>query len=439
VNTVLQQRESTNAARDRSGNDTSGLFVTPCDQDALQRLEKAYSSGQPMAVLTGNGEKSLRQTVDCFVRNRRGEDGTEVIRLEEPFVDALHCMRFVIQSIDFDPKDLNISDLEKVFSMFLSFQRTHKQRTVICLENAQDFDWWTLDKMRRHIRREAKCGHGLMIVLSGSPALLSMMSDQPLQSVVGYGPGPISLAVCSRAETHEYICQQVESKSNKYVGDVFEYESLTMIHKISGGVKDTTDDLCRVSTWLSDRAGKDRVSTETVRQAAAKLGLAVPGAVSEVPDSEIDSPPATGTADNADTNTYATTTADCDRRLVVCIDNRVIHGLDLSYGNVLVGIDEYCDIRISGPHIAKHHALVINSAEGAEIAHLGGDAQTVINGKHVKKQMLVHGDVIEIGKYRIEYVDRCAETDAFCVGDAFDQLSTAERKPRELPQRRATR
>lgn len=436
---MLQQRLSTNVDYEQSENDTSGLFVTPCDQNALRRLEEAYSTGHPMAALTGRGHKSMKQTMDCFVRNRRGEDGTEVIRLEEPFVDALHCMRYLIQSIDFDPKDLNINDLENVFSMFLSFQRTHKRRTVICLENAQDFDWWTLDKLRRHVRREAKRKHGLMVVFSGTPALLSMMRDQPLASVVRHGPKPISLAECSLEESREYIRQQVESKTNKYIGDVFEYETLTLIHEISGGVKDTTDDLCRVSTWLSDRAGELRVSNATVRQAATKLGLAAPGAPDGVPQSEPDSSIATGTANDCDTNTYALRAADCDRRLVVCIDDRVIHGLDLSYGNVLIGIDEYCDIRISGPQIAKHHALVINNVDGAEIAHLGGDAQTFISGKPVTKQTLVHSDVIEIGKYRIEFVDRCGETDAFYVGDAFDHLSAIDPSSRDFPQRRARR
>lgn len=440
---MRHQQLAANADYSQSKTATAGLFTGSCDQRALHRLEEAFSSYQPLAIVTGNGRKSLKRVIDSFVQQRASEKNTDVVRIEEPFVDALHFMRFVIQSIEFDPKNLNIKDLENIFTMFLSFQRTHNRRTVLCLENAQDFDWWTLDKMRRQVRREAKRKDGVTVVFSGSPALNMMMQEQPLQTVASLGAEPILLADCSLEESRDYVREQVEAKSDKFVGDVFEYESLTAVHELSRGVKDTIDDLCRVSVWLAVRAGETRVDSELVRKAAAKLGLAA-GAPSNVP-SEIGFGAVfantTGSAADYDTNTYATAEVDWDRRLILGIDDRVIHGLDINYGNVLIGIDEDCDIRISGPQIAKHHAVVINTAEGAEISHLGGEgaAQTQLNGNPIRKHKLAHSDVIEIGKYRIEFVDRCGETDAFFIGDPMDQVTLAESTARDFPPQRSSR
>ena len=404
---MRHERLAASAADDQSENVTAGPFTTPCDRLALRRLEEAYTDIQALAVLTGSGRRGVKQIVDTFIGSL--EDDTEVVRIEEPFVDALHCMRFIIQSIDFDPKDLNINDLDNIFTMFLSFQHTHNRRTVVCIENAQDFDWWTLDKLRGHIGREARHKYGLMVVLCGSPDLNELMHKPPLDSVAALAAEPISLADCSLAETREYIRRQVESGTGVFIGDLFEYESATLIHELSGGVTDTIDDLCRKSLGYASQDGSKPVTEDIVMKAGMELGL--------VPEE-----PPVDTQKMDMRNTFAAMRA---RRLIARMNGHVIKELDLDQGHLLIGRDDSCEIRVSGRQVDRHHALIINTASGVKVADLGTLAGTAVNGCNVAQQELTNADIIEIGEYRIEFVEADNELDEFSAREPAEPAAPA--------------
>ena len=89
--------------------------------------------------------------------------------------------------------------------MFLSLQKAHHCRTIICIEAAQDDGWWMLDGVRRLVELENEGKFGLMVILSGHPSLNELLNKPPLDAICAQAGQGITLAPPTLTETTEYL------------------------------------------------------------------------------------------------------------------------------------------------------------------------------------------------------------------------------------------
>lgn len=91
-------------------------------------------------------------------------------------------------------------------------------------------------------------------------------------------------------------------------------------------------------------------------------------------------------------------------KLVISLDGVVIKEALITKEKTTLGRRPYNDIVIDNLAVSGEHALVHASGGDVVIEDLNSTNGTYINGRAVKKQPLAHGDVIEIGKYRIKFL-----------------------------------
>ena len=91
-------------------------------------------------------------------------------------------------------------------------------------------------------------------------------------------------------------------------------------------------------------------------------------------------------------------------KLVVSLDNVVVKEAPLLKDRVTVGRRPYNDVVIDNLAVSGEHAVLHSVGSDVFIEDLNSTNGTYINGKAVKKQLLAHNDLIEIGKYRIRYM-----------------------------------
>ena len=92
-------------------------------------------------------------------------------------------------------------------------------------------------------------------------------------------------------------------------------------------------------------------------------------------------------------------------KMIISLDGVVLREVQLTKDRVTLGRRPYNDIVIDHLAVSGEHALVQLLGSETFIEDLNSTNGTYINGKTVKKQLLKNGDVIEVGKYRIQYVD----------------------------------
>lgn len=91
-------------------------------------------------------------------------------------------------------------------------------------------------------------------------------------------------------------------------------------------------------------------------------------------------------------------------KMIVSIDGVVIKDVQLTKPRMTMGRRPYNDIVIDNLAVSGEHAAVHIAGQTAEIEDLGSTNGTYVNGKPVQRQGLRNGDTVEIGKYKIRYV-----------------------------------
>jgi pSer/pThr/pTyr-binding forkhead associated (FHA) protein len=92
-------------------------------------------------------------------------------------------------------------------------------------------------------------------------------------------------------------------------------------------------------------------------------------------------------------------------KMIVSIDGVVIKEVQLTKDRTTLGRRPYNDIVIDNLAVSGEHAVLLMSGSEVHLEDLNSTNGTYINGKAVKKQLLQNNDTVEIGKYKIKYIN----------------------------------
>jgi pSer/pThr/pTyr-binding forkhead associated (FHA) protein len=96
-------------------------------------------------------------------------------------------------------------------------------------------------------------------------------------------------------------------------------------------------------------------------------------------------------------------------KMIVSIDGVVIKEVQLTKDRTSLGRRPYNDIVIDNLAVSGEHAVLQMSGNEVHVEDLNSTNGTYVNGKAVKKQLLQNSDTVEIGKYKIKYVNEVAD------------------------------
>ena len=92
-------------------------------------------------------------------------------------------------------------------------------------------------------------------------------------------------------------------------------------------------------------------------------------------------------------------------KMIVSIDGVVIREVQVTKDRTSVGRRPYNDVVIDNLAVSGEHAVLQMSGNEVYLEDLNSTNGTFVNGKAVKKQLLNDSDTVEIGKYKIKYVN----------------------------------
>ena len=92
-------------------------------------------------------------------------------------------------------------------------------------------------------------------------------------------------------------------------------------------------------------------------------------------------------------------------KMIVAIDGVVIKEVQLTKDRTSLGRRPYNDIVIDNLAVSGEHAVLQMSGDEVYLEDLNSTNGTYVNGKAIKKQLLQNSDTVEIGKYKIRYVN----------------------------------
>lgn len=93
-------------------------------------------------------------------------------------------------------------------------------------------------------------------------------------------------------------------------------------------------------------------------------------------------------------------------KLIVSIDGVVVKEVQLTKDRSTIGRRPYNDVVIDNLAVSGEHAVIQMAGGSATLEDLGSTNGTYVNGKSVKQHALADEDVIEVGKYKLKFLDR---------------------------------
>lgn len=92
-------------------------------------------------------------------------------------------------------------------------------------------------------------------------------------------------------------------------------------------------------------------------------------------------------------------------KMIVSIDGVVIKEVQLTKDRTTLGRRPYNDIVIDNLAVSGEHAVLQLTGSEVFLEDLNSTNGTYVNGKAVKKQLLQNNDTVEIGKYKIKFIN----------------------------------
>ncbi len=354
---------------------------------AKSKLEMAFEKQSQVALMIGPDSFELSRAIEAFIDGL--DERTTPVRLRRPQENALAALREINRAIGFDPKDLSLSDLQNVLTLFLEHQSKHGHRTVLCVEKADQQSMWLLDCVARLIKssESSQMGSSLMVILSGANGLADMVRN-PVFNVMRREAGrPIHLAPMSIFETRELLREICGSAGIHDIQNMFEFDAVERLHSISGGVPSNVANLFRECIAIVGRDGGRSATTEVVVKAARKLRATF----------------AVDPEDSRPRPSLVPQSLETARRLLIRCPEQPPREYSLKPGRFMLGRAVTADIRLPSPAVSRRHALLINTGKAAQLLDLGSANGTLAGTERIHEVTLSPGTVLTLGDCQIEY------------------------------------
>ncbi|MFN0037965.1 MAG: FHA domain-containing protein [Burkholderiales bacterium] len=92
-------------------------------------------------------------------------------------------------------------------------------------------------------------------------------------------------------------------------------------------------------------------------------------------------------------------------KLILSLDGQVIKEVALNKERTTIGRKPHNDIQIDNLAVSGEHAIIMTILNDSFLEDLGSTNGTLVNGQPVKKHFLQNSDTVEIGKYKLKYVN----------------------------------
>ena len=115
-------------------------------------------------------------------------------------------------------------------------------------------------------------------------------------------------------------------------------------------------------------------------------------------------------------------------KLILSMDGLVLKEISLTKERTTIGRKPHNDIQIDNLAVSGEHAVIVTILNDSFLEDLGSTNGTLVNGAPIKKHFLQPNDVIELGKYKLKYINEAPKAAA-----AADFEKTMVLRPGTMP------
>lgn len=90
-------------------------------------------------------------------------------------------------------------------------------------------------------------------------------------------------------------------------------------------------------------------------------------------------------------------------KLILTLDGAILKEYPINQESISIGRSRGNDIQINDKTVSGRHALINTIGDETFVEDLGSTNGTLVDGKHISKILLMHGDVIQTGMHQLTF------------------------------------
>src|SRR3989304_10125179 len=107
-------------------------------------------------------------------------------------------------------------------------------------------------------------------------------------------------------------------------------------------------------------------------------------------------------------------------KLILSMDGLVLKEYALTKERTTIGRKPHNDVQIDNLAVSGDHAVIVTILNDSFLEALGSTNGTLVNGNPVKKHFLQNNDIIELGKYKLKFIQEAGAQPAAAAA-AFEK------------------
>jgi hypothetical protein len=345
-----------------------------------------------------------------------------VAQINQTQVTAVDFLQAVLVQFGFSPFKMKKAELIATLNSFLIEQHGAGRKVLLIVDEAQNLSLRVLEEIRMLSGVETTKEKVLRIILAGQPELNDKLDAPELIQLAQRIRLRFHLATLSAAEMRAYIEHRLEV-AGAADRQIFAEDTFNEIFRYTGGVPRLVNTLCDTAMMSAFASSRDGVTVGDVATAVDELrwvefavrlqqqqqalqarattgadghSVTATGVMGVNPGPGVNGPGANGPTEGAVAPIG---------RILIATDGRTVQEVALKVGRIIVGRTTDNDVQIDSRFVSRHHCQVITTPHACVIEDLNSTNGIYVKSKRVRRHYLNDGDVVQLGKHELIYID----------------------------------
>jgi len=245
------------------------LYLTPGHREALAQLLYSVQENRGFLVLTGEVGTGKTTLLQAFLQRLNGRAAVAyVFDSTLPFEGLLE---YVLEELGVPTPERSPAQRLLALQRFMLDRRRAGQSTVLILDEAQNLDTTTLERIRMLSNFETPTEKLLQILLVGQPELRAKLNRPELRQLQQRIELQCSIPPLSPEQIRHYIQTRLQVAGAPDL-ELFSHRAQTRIAAYSGGIPRRVNILCDHCLVVGYADQQRRIDVDIVDQAIAALG-----------------------------------------------------------------------------------------------------------------------------------------------------------------------
>ena len=396
--------------------DPQFLYLSKQHARAKAYMESTIWFTDGFVVITGEIGSGKTTLIESFLK----EIQTDVVvaQINQTQVSAVDFLQAVLVQFGFSPFKMKKAELIATLNNFLIEQHGAGRKVLLIVDEAQNLSQRVLEEIRLLSGVETTKEKVLRIILAGQPELNAKLDAPELIQLAQRIRLRFHLATLSSAEMRAYVEHRLEVAG---AGDrqIFAEDTFNEIFRYTGGVPRLVNTLCDTSMMSAFASNRDGVTVGDVATAVDELRWveyavriqqqqALLARSATGPDGHTHTATSVlgvGSSAGAGANGPGETGGAAIGRILIATDGRTVQEVALKTGRIIVGRTTDNDVQIDSRFVSRHHCQVITTPHACVIEDLNSTNGIYVKSKRVRRHYLNDGDVVQLGKHELIYID----------------------------------